>query len=155
MGPRTGRIVGRSGNEAMGRGMAGLASKIAASLFLAMLPIQSALAQEVGDAGAGAEVFKKCGVCHRVGVGAKIGVGPVLNGIVGRPAGTYEGYNYSTANKTSGLTWDVKTLTVYLKSPKELVPNTKMAFVGLSTPKEIADIIAYLSQFDAEGNIKK
>lgn len=138
----------------MGWGMTSLAGKFTALLFLAALLVQSALAQETGDANAGAEVFKKCGICHRIGVGAINSVGPVLNGVVNRHSGSYPGYSYSNANKNSGLTWDVKTLTVYLKSPKDLVPGTKMTFVGLATPKEIADVIAYLSQFDADGKPK-
>ena len=58
------------------------------------------------DAAAGEKVFAKCKVCHQIGEGAKNAVGPELNGVVGRKAGTVEGYNYSPANKNSGLTWD-------------------------------------------------
>ena len=80
----------------------------------------SALAQ---DAAAGEKVFAKCKVCHQIGPEAKNSVGPVLTGVVGRPAGTYPGYNYSEANKGSGLTWDEATLQVYLKNPKAKVPG--------------------------------
>ena len=80
-----------------------------------------------GDAAKGETTFKICKVCHQVGEGAKNFVGPALNGIVGRKAGTYEGYNYSDANKNSGLTWDEATLTKYLKNPRDVVPGTKMA----------------------------
>ena len=109
-------------------------------------------AQDVGNPEAGAEVFKKCMACHRVGPGAKNGVGPALNGVVGRPAGFDATFNYTKANKESGLTWDVPTLTRYLKAPKEVVPGTKMAFNGLPVAKDVADLIAYLASFDAAGN---
>ena len=106
---------------------------------------------QAGDATSGAAVFKKCRACHAVGPDAKNGVGPVLNGVVGRKAGTYPGYDYSNANKNSGLTWDESTLTVYLRAPRVLVPGTKMTFPGLPKDKEIADVIAFLRQFDASG----
>jgi len=115
-----------------------------------------ALAASVGaaaaqDAAAGEKVFAKCKICHQVGEGAKNGVGPVLNGVVGRKAGSEEGYNYSTANKSSGLTWDDATLKQYLKNPRAMVPGTKMIFPGISNEKEIDDVIAYLKQFGPDG----
>ncbi|WP_256753400.1 cytochrome c family protein [Mesorhizobium sp. Mes31] len=104
-----------------------------------------------GNAEAGAVVFRRCMACHKVGPDAKSGVGPVLNGVVGRGAGAYPDYNYSTANKNSGLTWDEPTLTTYLRAPRKLVPGTKMTFAGLSKDQEVADVIAYLKQFNAQG----
>ncbi|MER9018385.1 cytochrome c family protein [Mesorhizobium sp. M0323] len=103
------------------------------------------------NAEAGAIVFKRCMACHKVGPDAKNGIGPVLNGVVGRAAGAYPDYSYSAANKNSGLTWDEPTLTTYLRAPRKLVPGTKMAFAGLSKDQEIADVIAYLKQFNAQG----
>jgi cytochrome c len=115
-----------------------------------------ALAASVGaaaaqDAAAGEKVFAKCKICHQIGEGAKNGVGPVLNGVVGRKAGSEEGYNYSTANKSSGLTWDEATLKQYLKNPRAMVPGTKMIFPGISSEKDIDDVIAYLKQFGPDG----
>jgi cytochrome c len=107
-----------------------------------------ALAQ---DADAGALVFAKCRVCHQVGETAKIGVGPVLNGVVGRKAGSYPGYSYSAANKESGITWDVPTLKEYLKNPRAKVPGTKMIFPGLQNERDINNVIAYLKQFGPDG----
>ncbi|MER9964478.1 cytochrome c family protein [Mesorhizobium sp. M0045] len=104
-----------------------------------------------GNAEAGAVVFRRCMACHKVGPDAQNGVGPVLNGIVGRAAGEYPDYSYSSANMNSGLTWDEPTLTTYLRAPRKLVPGTKMAFAGLSKDQEIADVIAYLKQFNAQG----
>jgi cytochrome c len=103
------------------------------------------------DAAAGEKVFAKCKICHQIGEGAKNMVGPVLNGVVGRPAGTYPGYNYSEANKTSGITWDETNLKAYLKNPREKVPGTKMVFPGLPSDDDIANVIAYLKQFGPDG----
>ena len=103
------------------------------------------------DAAAGEKVFTKCKVCHQIGESAKNMVGPVLNGVVGRPAGTYPGYHYSDANKNSGITWDEATLKEYLKNPKAKVPGTKMVFPGLASDDDIANVIAYLKQFGPDG----
>src|SRR5262245_53972167 len=103
------------------------------------------------DVAAGEKVFLKCKVCHQVGEGAKNGVGPVLNGIFGRKAGSIEGYNYTPANKNSGLTWDDATLKDYLKNPRAKIPGTKMVFPGLPNETDIDNIIAYLKQFGPDG----
>ena len=96
-------------------------------------------------------MFAKCKVCHQVGEGAKNGVGPVLNGIVGRKAGSVEGYSYTPANKNSGLTWDQATMKEYLKNPRAKVPGTKMVFPGLPNDADIENLIAYLKQFGPDG----
>ena len=108
----------------------------------------AALAQDVA---AGEQVFAKCKVCHQVGETAKNGVGPVLNGIVGRKAGSVAGYSYTPANKNSGLTWDDATLKDYLKNPRAKVPGTKMVFPGLPNEADIDNLIAYLKQFGPDG----
>ena len=77
---------------------------------------------------------QKCKVCHQVGEGAKNFVGPELNGLIGRKTGAVPDYNYSDANKDSGITWDEATLKEYLANPKAKIPGTKMIFAGL--PKE-------------------
>ena len=107
-----------------------------------------------GDAVAGKAVFNQCRACHQVGPEAKNGVGPVLNGIVGRKAGEVAGYNYSDANKGSGLTWDEATLRAYLTDPKAKVPGTKMIFPGIKNETEAKSLWAYLKQFGADGKPK-
>jgi len=107
-----------------------------------------------GDPAKGEQVFKVCKTCHQVGENAKNFVGPELNGVVGRKAGTVPGYNYSDANKNSGLTWDEATLKKYLKNPREMVPGTKMAFPGLQKEEDIDNVIAYLAQFGPDGKKK-
>jgi len=103
------------------------------------------------DVAAGEHVFVKCRACHQIGETARNSIGPSLNGVVGRPAGTFPGYSYSEANKSSGLTWDEATLKDYLKSPRGKVPGTKMSFPGLSSDTEIDNVIAYLKQFGPDG----
>jgi cytochrome c len=113
-----------------------------------LLSTVSASAQDIA---AGEKVFVQCKACHQIGENAKNAVGPILNGLFGRKAGTIEGYSYSSANKNSGITWDEATFREYIKDPKAKIPGTKMAFPGLKDPKQIDDVVAYLKQFDSTG----
>ena len=72
----------------------------------------------------------------------------------GRHSGMVEGYNYSDANKNSGLTWDEATFREYIKNPRAKVPGTKMVFAGITNDGEIDNLIAYLKQFDKDGKKK-
>ena len=103
------------------------------------------------DAAAGEKIFAQCRACHQVGENAKNAVGPVLNGLFGRKAGSVEGYSYSPANKNSGITWDEATFREYIKDPKAKIPGTKMIYPGLKDEQRINDLVAYLKQFDATG----
>ena len=96
-------------------------------------------------------MFAQCRACHQIGETAKNAVGPVLNGLFGRKSGTVEGYNYSPANKNSGITWDEPTFREYIKDPRAKIPGTKMVYAGLKDEKRIDDLVAYLKQFDASG----
>jgi cytochrome c len=120
-------------------------------VFVAVVLAGSVSAAGAQDAALGEKVFLKCKACHQIGEGAKSAVGPVLNGIIGRPAGTYPGYSYSDANKGSGITWDAATLKDYLKNPRGKIPGTKMIFPGLPKDEDIDNVIAYLKQFGADG----
>jgi cytochrome c len=106
------------------------------------------------DAAAGEKDFAVCRACHQIGPGAKIGIGPVLSGIVGRKAGTYPGYAYSPANKDSGIVWTPEELDKYLTNPQEVVPHTKMIFPGLKDAQKRKDVIAFLQQFNEDGSKK-
>jgi cytochrome c len=120
-----------------------------AGLLLAAALASPAAAQD-GNAEEGAEVYKKCRACHEVGPEAKNRVGPVLNEIIGRKAGTIAGFAYSDANKASGaggLVWTEEVLFKYLESPLVFMKGTKMAFVGLKDPQDRKDVIAYLKKF--------
>ena len=97
------------------------------------------------DAKKGEIIFRQCMACHALEAG-KNKIGPSLHAIVGRQAGTIEGFAYSDAMKNSGLTWDESNLTQYLLAPKSLVPGTKMAFAGIKDEVKRGDLIAYLKQ---------
>ncbi len=113
---------------------------IAAAAILATVPAHAA-----GDAAKGAKVFNKCKACHNADKPANK-IGPSLQGVFGRTAGTAEGYKYSDAMKASGIVWSPETLGEYLKDPKAMVPGTKMTFVGLKKDDDIEDLLAYLQE---------
>lgn len=98
-----------------------------------------------GDAANGRRVFTKCMSCHVVQEGQNR-VGPSLYGIIGRPAGSIEGFKYSDANANSGIVWTEPTMFAYLENPQRFIPGTIMAFPGLPNPQERADVIAYVMQ---------
>ncbi len=123
---------------------------VAAALIAASTA--AGLAQEVEK---GTNSFKKCLPCHSIGPGAKNKIGPELNGLDGRKAGTVPDFNYTDANKNSGIVWDEATFKEYIKDPRAKIPGTKMTFPGIKNEQEINDLWAYLKQFDADGNIKK
>ena len=118
------------------------------ALLLLLGSVGAAAAQESAEHGE--DVFKKCKVCHDVGEGAKIKVGPPLNNIVGRKAGSLEAYPYSSDLKALvalGFVWDEKNLDKYLENPKTVVNKGKMVFPGLKDEQDRKDVIAYLKKF--------
>jgi cytochrome c len=114
-------------------------------------PLNDALAQDVN---AGATTFKLCTPCHDVGETAKNKIGPVLNGLDGRKSGTVAGFNYSEANKNSGIVWGEATFLEYIKNPKADIPGTKMVFLGLKDEAQAKNLWAYLQQFGPDGKNK-
>jgi cytochrome c len=122
--------------------------RIVMSVATAVCLVNAASAQDPAE---GEKVFATCKACHQIGEGAKNAIGPELNGVVGRKAGSVAGYSYSDANKNSGITWDESNLAEYLKDPRVKVPGTKMVFAGIKDEKKVQDLIAFLKQFDAAG----
>jgi cytochrome c len=114
----------------------------------------SSVAAQAQDLAAGEQSFRKCLPCHAVGDGAANKVGPELNGLDGRKAGTAANYSYSDANKNSGLVWNEATFKEYIANPMAKIPGTKMAFPGIKNETEIGNLWAYLKQFGADGKIK-
>ena len=109
-----------------------------------------AAAHDHGDPERGAELFKACKACHQVGEGARNRVGPVLNGVFGRPAGSVEGFRYSAGmerESADGLVWTWETLDAYIENPKALVSKTRMSFRGIRDEQKRADLLAYLRLF--------
>ena len=103
------------------------------------------------DVVSGEKVFAQCRACHQIGETARNLVGPILNGLFGRTAGTVDGFSYSPANKNSGITWNEATFADYIKDPRQKMPGTKMVFIGIKDDGKIKDLIAFLKQFDASG----
>lgn len=117
---------------------------LAALLLAAATP---ALAQDADLAAQGEKVFKRCAACHMIGPDAENRVGPEMNGLNGRVAGSLPDFKYSdamTAAGAGGLVWNDDTLFQYLENPKKLVPGTKMAFAGLKSEDDRHAVIAYI-----------
>ena len=110
-------------------------SLLAAALILAAM----APAAQAQDVAAGEQSFKKCLPCHATGEGATNKVGPELNGLAGRHSGSAAGYNYTEANKNSGITWDEAVFKDYIKDPRAKIQGTKMIFPGIKNEKEAGD----------------
>ena len=109
--------------------------------------LSAAPAMASGDAAAGEKLFKRCKACHVVDA-EKHKTGPHLVNIMGRTAGTVEGYKrYSKAIKASGIVWNEETLDRYLEKPKAYVKGTRMAFSGLRKEADRANVIAYLKRY--------
>ncbi|MFK3790179.1 c-type cytochrome [Pseudomonas piscis] len=122
-----------------------IAASILALLLHSMLFSSPAVA---GDAEVGAKLFKRlCSGCHNIGPSVRSSFGPELNGIIDRPAGNAQDYQYSTAMKSSGIVWTRDKLTQYLQDPKGVVPGTRMIFWGLSDEEKIDNLLAYLQTF--------
>lgn len=100
-------------------------------------------ASYTGDATKGKVDFLTCTTCHSIDAGVNK-IGPSLHAVVGRQAGTVANFNYTPANKNSGITWTEAKLFQYLEKPQRIVPGTKMTFAGWSDPQKRADVIAYL-----------
>ena len=125
--------------------------RIVTAVVISMASASGVIAQ---DLAAGATSYKKCATCHDVGPTAKNKVGPVLNGLDGRKSGTVAGYNYSDANKNSGITWNEAVFLEYIKDPKAKIPGTKMVFAGIKNEAEAKNLWAHLKQYDGEGKTK-
>ena len=117
------------------------------SILAAIAIAASASAAPAQDVANGEHSFGKCAPCHSIG--------PELDGLDGRHSGTAPNFNYSDANKNSGIVWNEATFKGYIKSPQAMIPGTKMTFAGIKNEQEINDVWDYIKQFDANGDIKK
>ena len=111
---------------------------------LALLACMTAVAHAEGDPARGAQVFKRCAICHTDTKGGGDGLGPNLYGIAGRKAATRPGFSYSPALQKSGIVWTQPNLAKWVEKPARMVPGTKMAFSGITSKKQQADLIAFL-----------
>ena len=115
-------------------------------LAVAMI-VAMPVAASAADAEAGKAVFGKCKACHQIGEGAKNAVGPNLTGVIGRKAGSMEGFTYSEAMKGSGLIWDEATFKEYIENPKKKVAGNKMVFMGVADATDRDNLTEYLKTF--------
>lgn len=125
------------------------------SIVMTIIMAASSASSMAQDAQKGAAAFNICLACHAIGAGAQNKIGPELNGLDGRKAGSVPNFEYSDANKNSGIVWNEGTFQDYIKNPAAKVPGTKMIFPGIKNEQQAKDLWAYVSQFDASGNIKK
>ena len=127
----------------MAQRIKGAVALLASALALGMAP--AAAADLAAGAAAGARVWAKCSACHSVQAGAQGMLGPNLHNVLGRKAGTAEGYKYSPALQNANLVWDAAALDAFIKSPMEKVPGNRMAFAGVKDAKDRAELLRFLS----------
>lgn len=105
--------------------------------------IELTFAELTGDAAAGELVFAQCRTCHMLEAGEN-GIGPALYGVIGRKAGSSDGFAYSAANAEAEFIWTPEVMFDYLESPREYLPGTRMAFPGVKDAQDRANLVAYL-----------
>lgn len=136
--------------------MRGSATSVKLLLAAAALAMGVSAAR-AADPEAGKDVFKKCSGCHQIGKGAEHGIGPHLNGLFGRVAGSHDDFRYSKSfqrAQASGLEWHADTLDVFLENPRAMASGTRMSFRGVKDAGERENLIAYLRKFsDNPANI--
>jgi cytochrome c len=119
-------------------------SRMRRTVIAGLLLAGSATAALAADPAAGQKIFEaQCGICHAV-VAGENRIGPTLFGVVGRPAGSVPGFNYTADHKKLDVAWDAATLDKYLANPRAMVPDTSMIYAGLKDDAERADLVAYL-----------
>jgi len=92
----------------------------------------------------GAELFITCTACHRSSGSTDILVGPPLKGIVGRKAGSIEGFKYSKALASANLVWTEENIAKLLRDPAGFVPGMNMALSPIQDEQDIAALVAFL-----------
>jgi cytochrome c len=104
--------------------------------------VSAASAQNAAE---GEKVFRQCKACHSLEAGKK-GVGPSLNGLIGRQSGSLADFAYSPAMKNAGVTWNEENLSKYIADPKGFVAGNKMAFAGVKKEEDLKNVVAYLRE---------
>jgi cytochrome c len=115
----------------------------------------SAVPSAAQDAQKGKVVANVCLACHSIGPDAQNKIGPELNGLDGRHSGSVPNFKYTKDYTDPGVVWNKETFEKYIKNPRAMFPDTTMIFLGIQNEQQVNDLWAYVSQFDADGNIKK
>jgi cytochrome c len=118
-----------------------LRDRIGGLALALLLGVGAGAARAEGDAAKGEQVYHRCQGCHSID---RNRIGPMHKGLFGRPAGSVPGFDYSAAMKNSGIVWTPATLDLFLQGPRQMVPGTKMTFIGVPKAQDRADLIAYL-----------
>jgi cytochrome c len=121
-----------------------LLPKLAGVVALLALEGQAGAGAATGDPERGAQLFRSCLACHSLSPGEH-GTGPSLAGMLGRRAGTAEGFTrYSPALQEADVIWTAETLDAWLADPQRVIPGNRMTFPGIDDPQTRADLIAHL-----------
>ncbi len=119
------------------------------TIATAALLLSAGAAVAQGDLVLGKQIFEeRCASCHALGDAPKNG--PDLANLIGRPAASIDGFNYSDAMVEvgqAGVIWDVETLSKFITKPRSVVNGSTMSFTGLRNPDDVAGVIAYLATF--------
>ncbi len=110
---------------------------------VAVVPIATLLA--TADIAKGEAVFKKCTACHTIAAGGANGIGPNLQGVLGKPLASHAGFAYSDALKSKGGNWTFEAMNEWLANPRKYAPGNKMTFAGLGAPEDRANVLLYLN----------
>ncbi len=142
--------LGKHSNKInLSKGELPMKKTLISSIAVAAVAIMGmASAPAYADVAKGEKIFKKCKACHTTESGGDNKIGPNLFGIVGRAAGTVDGFKYSDAlmeAAAGGLVWDEANLDAFLKKPKKFIKKTKMSFGGIKKDGKRADLIEYLA----------
>ncbi|MES2097010.1 MAG: c-type cytochrome [Pseudomonadota bacterium] len=94
--------------------------------------------------------FAQCAMCHTATKGGANGIGPNLWGVAGKPSGRNATFAYSGAFKDAKPTWDDATLARWITNPQQMVPGSKMIFVGMTDPAKRAEVVKFLKTLNDE-----
>ena len=145
-GSLSGRAISRNPSWTSGPTASAALSLLAAAL-LVVLSVAGAWG---ADLGRGKALYQQCKRCHQVGGGAEHRIGPHLNDVFGRAAGSLADFRYSTAMKAAGsggLVWSEETLDAFLAKPSAVVPRSRMSFAGVAEADERTELLAWLRGF--------
>lgn len=120
-------------------------------ILVAAFALSGGAAVAAGDAKRGEQLYVRCAACHALSYDR---VGPRHCGLLGRRAGTVEGFDYSADMKKSGIVWSTKTLDRFIADPVGVVPGTTMTYAGIKDSRERADLVAYLASTGTSGECK-